>query len=103
MDKKTQAAFDGDPSAALGIANIFQPADENRDELHGCAEHKSEGIRNPHLEQGIRQRFGRGGLKKEEENRTHGQQPESRDNGCEKVKGKPGDDEKGEDSKAKPP
>jgi len=42
-------------------------------------------------------------LKEEEENRAHGQQPESRDNGCEEIKGKPGDDEKGEGSKAKPP
>jgi hypothetical protein len=41
-------------------------------------------------------------LKEEKEDRADSQQPERGDKGCEKIKGKPGDDKEDETSKAKP-
>ena len=100
MEKSPQAAFNGDAPCALSIADISGTTNKNRDKLHGCAEHKGEGIGKAHLDESIGERIGRSGLEEKEENRSNGEQPEAGYDAGDEIKSQPGDEEEGEDGKA---
>jgi hypothetical protein len=100
VEKHRRTAFDGDSPGALRIANVSGTMSEDRNELHGCGEHKCEGVWNSHLEQSVGQRVGRGGLKEKKEDCSNGEQPETGDDAGIHIESKPGDDEENENGEA---